>query len=206
MKSISPLVKRTRPVLSIALLAAAVMVLSALLSGCSGGGCGTRGDSGVPIGGAFELTDTNGQRVSESAFRGKYLLIYFGFTYCPDVCPVDLQKMTQALDMAGGDADKVQPVFVTIDPGRDNPETVATYMQHFHPDFIGLTGTDEEIAAAAGAYRVYYAKVPNEDFPDAYLMNHSSNIYLMDCDGAFIQHFSQGTPVDDIAAAIKALK
>ena len=203
----STMMKRVKPALSFALLAAGLLFLSASITGCSeAGGCGTKGDPNVPIGGTFELTGTDNMRINTESFGDKYQLIYFGFTYCPDVCPMDLQKMTEALDMAGRAADKVQPVFVTIDPGRDDPEAIAAYMQHFHPRFIGLTGTDEEIADAAGAYRVYYARVENKEYPEAYLMNHSSNIYLMDCDGHFIRHFSQGTSPEEIAAAIKDLK
>ena len=162
------------------------------------------GDPGVLLGGAFELTDQTGNRVSDAAFRGKYLLIYFGYTFCPDVCPVDLQKISAALDLAG-ETDAIQPVFVTIDPVRDTVEAMATYTQHFHPSLIGLTGTEDEIAEATGAYRVYYAKAPNTDDPDAYLMNHSSYIYLMDCDGNYIRHFSSDSTAEEIAAALKAL-
>ena len=206
MTTFPAIMKRVTPILSFALLFAGLLFLSTSVTGCSDTGCGTKGDPNVPIGGTFELTGTDNTRISTDSFGDKYQLIYFGFTYCPDVCPIDLQKMTQALDLAGSAADKVQPIFVTIDPARDNPEAIAQYMQHFHPRFIGLTGTDAEIAAAASIYRVYYAKVENEEHPDAYLMNHSSNIYLMDCQGHFIRHFAAGTEPQEIADAIKALK
>ena len=166
--------------------------------------CAVKGDPNVLIGGTFELTDQTGNRVSESAFRGKYMLVYFGYTFCPDVCPVDLQRISAALDLVG-ETSAIQPVFVTIDPARDTVQAMATYTQHFHPALMGLTGTEEEIATATSAYRIFFAKAPNAEDPDAYLMNHSSYIYLMDCDGNYIRHFSSDSTPEEIAAALKAV-
>ena len=110
------------------------------------------------VGGPFSLTDQDGRRVSEKDFLGKHMLVFFGYTYCPDICPTELQVMTAALDTLGPEAEKIQPVFVSVDPERDTPEVLKSYVENFGPRLIGLTGTPEEIAAIAKAYRVYYAK------------------------------------------------
>jgi protein SCO1/2 len=158
------------------------------------------------IGGPFELTRHDGKRVSEKDFEGKYTLIFFGYTFCPDVCPAGLQVMTAALDKLGGEADQIQPVFITIDPQRDTPEVLASYIEHFHPRLIGLTGSADDIAKAAKAYRVYYAKAKGEadDDPQDYLMDHSSILYLMGPDGTFVKHFTYTTDVEKLAEAIKS--
>jgi protein SCO1/2 len=110
------------------------------------------------VGGPFALVDSEGRAVTDADFRGRFMLVYFGFTYCPDVCPTSLTYIAQALDRLGPDADKVVPVFITVDPERDTPEQLKEYVRHFHPKLVGLTGTPEQIAAAAKAYRVYFAK------------------------------------------------
>src|SRR3954469_23392300 len=112
-----------------------------------------------PIGGPFALTDQNGTRRTDADFRGKLMLVYFGFTYCPDVCPTDLLQMALAVDQLGPAGEMVQPVFITVDPERDTPEHLKHYMPLFHPRFVGLTGDAIAIQAAARAYRVYYKKV-----------------------------------------------
>ncbi|MGE0665444.1 MAG: SCO family protein [Sphingomonadales bacterium] len=188
--------------LALALLVAA----AAPLSGCGdGGACKVAGDPDVPVGGAFELTDQNGKTVTDEALKGKYRIVYFGFTYCPDICPTELQAVTAALDMLGKDADKFTPVFITIDPERDTAEAMAKYLTSFHPSFVGLTGTADQVAKAAGAYRVYYAREATGEAPDAYTMNHSGYVYLMDCQGRYIRHLDAGTPAAGIAAALKEL-
>lgn len=154
----------------------------------------------VAIGGPFTLTDNRGKTVTEADFRGKYMLIYFGYTYCPDVCPTELGVMAQALDQLGAKADKVQPVFITIDPDRDNVAHMNDYVALFHPRMVGLTGTPDQVRNAARAYRVYYAKAPQKDAkPDEYLMDHSSFIYLMGPDGGFVGVYPGGTGADKIA-------
>jgi protein SCO1/2 len=157
---------------------------------------------GIALGGAFSLQDHTGQRITERAFAGKLGLIYFGFTYCPDVCPTELGLMASALDLLGPDSARVLPMLITIDPARDTPEALADYVSRFHPALIGLTGTDEEIAAAARAFRVYYRKV-NPPGASDYLMDHSSFIYLVGPDGKVRQLFRPNTPPETIAAAIK---
>jgi cytochrome oxidase Cu insertion factor (SCO1/SenC/PrrC family) len=153
------------------------------------------------IGGPFELTDQHGNRVSDRDFRGRFMLVYFGYSFCPDVCPTDLAAMSTAVDQLGAVGEEVQPIFITIDPERDTVQRLADYAPLFHPRLIALTGTPEEIRQAAAAYRVYYEKAgEGRD----YLMNHSGIIYLMDRGGSFITHFPQGTPAEEIADKIRA--
>lgn len=155
------------------------------------------------VGGPFTLTDQNGKRVTEKDFLGKYMLVFFGYTYCPDVCPTELQVMMAALDAMGPEADKVQPVFVSIDPARDTPEVLKAYVSNFGPRLIGLTGTPDDVAAAAKAYRVYYAKAGNSSSATDYLMDHSSIIYLMGPDGSFVKHVPYTTDAAKLAAELK---
>ncbi len=155
------------------------------------------------VGGPFTLTDQDGRRVSEKDFLGKYMLVFFGYTYCPDICPTELQVMTAALDELGAAAEKIQPVFVSVDPERDTPAVLKSYVENFGPRLIGLTGSPEEIAAVAKAYRVYYAKSGNQTSPDAYLMDHSSIIYLMAPDGSFRKHFTYTTDAAKLAGELK---
>ena len=165
------------------------------------------------IGGPFHLTDDTGRSVTEKTFAGKYMLVYFGYTYCPDTCPTDLTLMSRAMDMLGKDAARVQPLFITIDPKRDTVQEMADYVSHFGPSLIGLTGTPEEIAAVAKAYRVYYQKVERPTDGNGgdegngsdgdYLMNHSSFIYLMGPDGAYLDNFAPGTTPKEIADRIR---
>jgi protein SCO1/2 len=154
------------------------------------------------IGGAFTLTDQNGKTVTDADYRGKYLLVYFGYTYCPDMCPTGLQSIAHALDQLGADVKKVQPLLITIDPARDTPEKLKAYTASFHPEIIGLTGSAAQIAVVAKEYQVYYAKGEQVDEHD-YMMDHSSLIYLMDGAGKFIAGFPENV---DPAALVKALK
>lgn len=153
------------------------------------------------IGGPFNLVDHTGKRVTEKDFRGRYTLVFFGYTYCPDVCPAELQVMSAAIEKLGAKAEKVTPIFITVDPARDTVDQMKSYVANFHPRLVGLTGTPEEIRAAAKAYRVYYAKAKGESATD-YLMDHSSIVYLMGPDGAYVAHFAYGTGVDKMAAGI----
>ena len=113
------------------------------------------------VGGPFSLTDQDGRKVTDKDFLGKYMLVFFGYTYCPDICPTELQVMSAALDNLGAKADDIQPIFITFDPQRDTPEVLKQYVTNFHPRLIALTGTPEEIAVAAKAYRVFYSKLEN---------------------------------------------
>ena len=160
--------------------------------------------SGVAlVGGPFTMTDQNGRRVTEKDFLGKHMLVFFGYTYCPDICPTELQVMMAALDQLGPDAEKVQPVFVSIDPARDTPEVMKAYVENFGSRLIGLTGSPEEVVAMAKAYRAYYAKSGDTSSPDAYLMDHSSIIYLMGTDGRFVKHFAYTTDTGRLAGELR---
>ena len=154
------------------------------------------------IGGPFTLTDQTGKTRTNAEFRGKYMLIYFGYTYCPDFCPTELNTMSEAMGLLGADAAKVQPIFITIDPARDTVEQLKVYAQSFDPRLVALTGTPEQIAVVAKAYRVYYAKAPGAKGGD-YLMDHSTFIYLMGPDGAYLTHFRYGMSAQDMAAGIR---
>jgi protein SCO1/2 len=162
------------------------------------------------VGGAFTLVDHTGQTVTDQDFRGQYMLVYFGYTYCPDVCPNTLLAVSQALDDLGPLADQVRPILITVDPERDDRAVLADYVGHFHPRLVGLTGSPERIAEAAKAYRVYYAKaqVPEQqggDAGDDYLMDHSGFLYLMDREGRLGTLMSHGSGPDEIAAKIREL-
>lgn len=156
-----------------------------------------------PIGGPFALTDQTGQPRTNADFRGKLLLIYFGFTYCPDVCPTDLQAIGLAMDQLGAKARSVQPLFITLDPERDTVEHLAQYVPLFHPRLIGLTGSTSAIAQAAEAYRVYYNRVNFDPTKSDYTVDHSAFIYLVDRDGKYLGFFPPGTPAEKIAQMIE---
>ena len=154
------------------------------------------------VGGPFSLVDHTGRRVTEKDFKGRLMLVFFGFTNCPDVCPAELQVMGAALDKLGDKAKEVVPVFVTVDPERDTAQQMASYISNFRPGFVGLTGTPEEIAAVAKTYRVYYARVKDEGSTAGYTMDHSAIAYLMDRQGDYAAHFAYGTDADAMAARI----
>lgn len=158
--------------------------------------------TGVEVGGPFTLTDHTGRAVTDESYRGKWMLVFFGFTFCPDVCPTELQVVGEVMDKLGPEAAKVAPIFVTIDPERDTPPAMADYVKLFDDRLIGLTGTPEQIAAVARAYRVYYAKVTPPG-ASTYLMDHSSFLYLMGPDGRFRTLFRHGASADDITAAVR---
>lgn len=155
-----------------------------------------------PVGGPFELIDHTGARRTDADYHGKLALIYFGYTYCPDVCPTDLQAMTSALDLLGHAARVVQPLFITIDPERDTPKHLASYVALFHPRLVGLTGEANAIRRAARAYKVHYAKVVLPDSSD-YAIDHSAFIYLVDAQGQYLGFFPPGTSPERIAAIIQ---
>ena len=157
------------------------------------------------IGGPFTLTDQTGKKVTDKDFRGRYMLVFFGFTACPDICPAGLQLISAALGKIGAKADNVTPIFISVDPARDTPEKIAAYVKNFNDRLVGLTGTPEEVAAVAKAYRVFYQKTPNEAAPADYGMNHTSIIYLMGPDGEYVTHFNPTTDVDAIAAKLNKL-
>ena len=156
------------------------------------------------IGGEFSLLDQKAQPFSEKNIFGRYALIFFGYTYCPDVCPTVLQTISASLDLLDEVTTKIYPIFITIDPERDTPDILKSYLENFHPLITGLTGNLEQVKEVAKAYGVYYAKSKNNnDTKEDYLMDHSGGIYLMGPDGIFITKFSHSSTPEEIAKIIK---
>ena len=152
------------------------------------------------IGGPFTLTDGAGRTVTDKTFLGKYMLVYFGYTFCPDVCPTTLNDVGQALDKLGARADQVHPLFITVDPARDTPAVVKQYAAAFSPRLEGLTGTPDQIASVAHEYRVYYAAHKTGPNPGDYTMDHSSILYVMNPAGQFVGIIQADESPDQIAA------
>ena len=157
------------------------------------------------VGGPFSLVDHTGARVTDQSFRGRHMLVMFGFTSCPDICPSGLQVMGAALDKLGPKADRLTPIFISLDPERDTTAALAAYVPSFHKRLLGLTGTPAEVETAAKAYRVYYKKVQDAKSTAPYTIDHSAFIYLMGPDGAYIAHFSHATSVDNLADRLAKL-
>jgi protein SCO1 len=155
--------------------------------------------SSVTIGGPFSLTAPDGTMVTDKTYRGKWLLVYFGYTFCPNTCPTTLLEIATALEMLGPDAAKVQSIFITVDPKRDTPDVLGKYTQSFDPRIVGLTGTPAQIAAVAHEYGAYYVAHKSGDGADDYLIDHSTYIYVMGPQGQFVQAFDADTPADRIA-------
>lgn len=152
------------------------------------------------VGGPFALTDQRGATLSNADLEGRYMMVFFGYTYCPDFCPTTLTVVTQAMDLLEPELrDKVEPVFITIDPARDTQDALAEYAKHFHEKIHFLTGSEQQIAEVAKAYRVFYQKIESEEFSD-YLMDHSTITYLMGPDGRYVSHYSFDAEPDEIAA------
>jgi protein SCO1/2 len=154
------------------------------------------------VGGPFELVDQDGNPVTDQTFKGRLTLIYFGFTYCPDACPTALGVMSAALDKLDVAADRVVPILITVDPDRDTPAVLKDYVSNFHPGMMGLTGTPEQIAKVAKAYRVFYQKAPGTT-PADYVMDHTLLIYLMDGEGKYLKYFGPDATADQIAEEIR---
>jgi protein SCO1/2 len=178
-------------------LAAVFLVVLERLVGSGGAGMPT-------IGGPFQLVDQDGRAVTEATYRGKWLLVYFGYTHCPDACPTALNDMANAIDLLGPRGGSVQALFITIDPERDTASTLKDYVAAFGPQVAGLTGTPEQIQRAAKAYRVYYAKHPG-GAEGEYDMDHSSVIYVMGPDGRFVGNFTHESDPKQIADRLKSL-
>lgn len=147
------------------------------------------------IGGEFSMIDHRGRKITDRDFHGKFMLIFFGYTFCPDVCPTELQTMSEVLDTLGGEAENITPVFATIDPQRDTAAVLADYLSNFHARFVGLTGNADQVADLAKTFGVFYSRVKSRnasDHDEDYLMNHSSFIFLMDAKGKFRAAFRAG--------------
>ena len=186
------------------LLLAPAGVLGAGLAGMAAW-LGLRGDkTAAGIGGPFRLRGADGREVTNADFRGRWMLVYFGYTRCPDACPTALQDMANAVDsLDAGTRTKVAMLFITVDPERDTPAVVQDYVGAFNAPIVGLSGTPDQVAAAAKAYRVYYAKHPRAG--EEYDMDHSSIIYVMDPRGRFVANFTHETAPDVIAAKLRTL-
>ena len=156
----------------------------------------------APVGAPFTLTNAHGKRVSLADFRGKLVLLYFGYTSCPDVCPTDLLAIAQTLKSLGRAGEQVQPLFVTLDPARDTPEVLRGYAPAFHPRLIALTGSDDEIRRIATAYKVFYEKVRIER-ADLYLIDHAAFTFLLDRNGKYRMFFPPGTPADRMTVMVR---
>lgn len=185
-----------------ALLLAPAGVLALGIAGV-GAYVALRDEPSVPIGGPFSLVDGDNRTVTDGAFRGRWMLVYFGYTHCPDACPTALQDMANAVDLLGARKKDVALVFITVDPARDTPAVMKDYVTSFEAPITALSGPPEAVAAAAREYRVYYNKHPTKD--GGYDMDHSSIIYVMDPRGRFAANFTHETPPDQIAARLKAL-
>jgi protein SCO1/2 len=185
--------------LILALIAAAIAAFALVYIGTKNAPESTAG-GGIAIGGPFALADQNGRAVSDADFRGSLMLVYFGYSFCPDVCPLALTTMGSAIDKLGDKGRDVVPIFITVDPERDTVAKLKEYAARFHPRLVALTGTPDSIAAAAKAYRVYSAK--HEEPGSPYSMDHSSVIYLMGRDGKYLAHFDQSMSADAMAAEI----
>lgn len=158
------------------------------------------------VGGPFRLIDHNGKTVTEADFHGRYMLIYFGYSFCPDVCPTTLAVMAQALEKLGGKSQRIVPIMITIDPERDTPKVLAEYMQAFGPSFVGLTGSVEAIKSVEKEYRVYAAKKPLDSSKGSagnYGVDHSSVLYLMGPDGKLVNFYDEAVSPDDLAKDLR---
>ncbi|WP_070885749.1 SCO family protein [Pseudomonas sp. D2-3] len=160
-------------------------------------------EAGTPIGGPFELQGAHGRRVTEQSFEGQWLLVFFGFTRCADICPTTLMQIAKVLDGLGEQSARLQPLFISLDPERDTPEVLAAYTTFFDERILGLTGSPEQVRQVAEAYGVYVRKVP---MGDTYMLDHTGSVYLMNPDGELATLISlQGAPADgvrDISAAM----
>ena len=193
-------------VLSVIAIVIVAYLAGRLYFGVGGPGQQAAVTSAPVIGGPFTLVDQDGNTVTDADFRGRYMLIYFGYTFCPDICPTGLTRNSDALELMGDAADKVVPMFITVDPERDTVEHMKDYADFFHPRLVALTGTPEQTAAVAKAYRVYYAKAQEEGADaDDYLMDHTSITYVMGPEGTFLSHFSHDVSPERMAERLNRI-
>ena len=184
-------------------LAGAIAAAGFLALNESGAGPEVETSGTALIGGPFTLVDQNGKTVTDKDFRGRFMLVFFGFTHCPDVCPAELQVMSASLQALGDKAADIIPIFITLDPERDTPAVMADYVKNFGSRFVGLTGSPEAIAAAAKAYRVAYSKRTDDSKASAYSIDHSEFAYLMGRDGQYVTHFPYGTPTEKMTETLR---
>jgi protein SCO1/2 len=194
---------RSLPPRTIAILVGLFLV--AIAAGIGAGvwlnGSGTSSPTDAAVGGPFRLTAHDGRTVTEADFKGMPVLLFFGFTHCPDICPTTLADVSEVLERLGPDAGKVQALFVSVDPERDTPQVLASYIGAFHPRILGLSGDAAATAAIVRAYRVYARKVPLKD--GGYTMDHTAVVYLLDKEGRFVAPFDLKRPADAAAAELR---
>lgn len=153
---------------------------------------------------SFALADSEGKLRTNAEFRGKFLLVFFGFTNCPDVCPTTLSEVAQVMDDLGPEADKVQPIFISVDPERDRRLGLRAYTEAFHPSILGLAGTEAETRAAAESFKIFYGRENDAKSPDGYTMSHTPGLFLIGPDGAWLRQFTYGTPAADILSDLQS--
>jgi protein SCO1/2 len=170
---------------------------------------GDRGDEGLPNAGeplfraAFELTDHTGAVRTQEDFAGRWMLVFFGFANCPDVCPTTMAEVAVVMEKLGAEAARVQPLFISIDPERDTPSALAEFVPQFDPAIIGLTGTPEQVARTADSFHIFYEKIKEATAPDGYSMGHSSQLFLFDGEAGYVMSWPYGTPAEDIVADLR---
>jgi protein SCO1/2 len=152
----------------------------------------------------LELTDHLGTVRTDEDFAGRWMLVFFGFTNCPDICPTTLAEVAAVMDGLGAGADQVQPLFISIDPERDTPASLAEFVPRFEAAIVGLTGTPEQVAQTADSFQVYYEKIEEEAAPDGYTMGHSSRLFLFGPSGGYVTSWQYGTPAEEILADLEA--
>jgi len=156
------------------------------------------------VGGPFTLTDQHGKKRSLADFHGKFVLLYFGYTFCPDICPTDLAAMAQAIRTLGAEGDKLQPIFVTLDPERDTQDILRNYAAAFHPRFIALRGSEDEVRRVATDYKIYFEKV-RPPGSSVYLIDHMAFVFLLDRDGRYVAFFPPGTTAERMAVMVREM-
>ena len=188
-------------------IAAALLLIALVIIGSYAMFFSGRHEDSLSFGGSFTLTDQNGHTVHARDFRGKLMLVYFGYTFCPDLCPTELQLITSTLDQLGPAAANIQPIFITIDPARDRPKLLKEYLANFYPTFVGLTGTPAEIAAVAREYRVYYSKAVDAKATENCLIDHTGFVYLQGRKGQSLGTFLPSVSASELARSLRqALK
>ncbi|MDH6523070.1 protein SCO1/2 [Streptomyces sp. SAI-135] len=159
----------------------------------------------APIQAAYSLTDHHGRRVTETDFSGKYQLIFFGFTNCGMVCPRALAKLSGVLEKLGPLGERLQPLYITVDPERDTPDVMRAFLQEKYPAFLGLTGTPEECESARVAFKVFAAREVNPDRPDDYAVPHSALTYVLDEKGQYVTHFLDAADADRMLSRLRSI-
>lgn len=179
---------------------AAMIIFAGTRWATQGEGVAETGPAFTPV---FTLADDEGRIRTSAEFRGKFLLVFFGFTNCPDVCPTTLSDVAQVMDDLGADAGKVRPLFVSIDPKRDRQLGLAAYTAAFHPAILGLAGTETETQAAADSFKIFFERENDATSPDGYSMAHTPGLFLIGPDGEWLRQFTYGTPAADILSDLQ---